>query len=459
MLTLLTGSQSRDCQGISRRDFVRAGVLGLGGLTLAQLLAARAGAAGQGFVRNRSVVLLFLSGGASHIETFDPNMDAPAPYRSVNGEVQTSVPGVTFGATFPKLATQAHRMAVVRSYRHPIGDHVKAIQHVLTGGNPTGASIGSIYTRLRGTNHPDNGLPTYALVTTPEVDPQYRNEQGRVVNGSGPGPLGAACTPFQPDGKGPAMRDLELHIAGRRLDDRRALLRSLDRIDRHVDTSGMMSGLDKFEQQAFDLILGGAKDAFDLSKEDPRVVARYDTGQYRVGKKTFRPCTIGKQMLMARRLCEAGCGFVTVHSAGWDMHADGNNPGIVEGMNMLGRPLDHAVATFLDDIHERGLGEQILLVITGDFGRTPKINARGGRDHWSNLCTLALAGGGLRMGQVIGQSTRQADAPASEPVATDNLMASILHCLLDVGTLRLKSGVPRELMALVENAPPIPGLF
>src|SRR5262249_15913609 len=152
----------------------------------------------------------------------------------------------------------------------------------------------------------------------------------------------------------------------------------------------------------------------DLSREDPRVVERYNTSGHRVGHKRFRACTLGRQMLMARRLVEAGCGFVTVQNCGWDMHADGNNPGIEKGMKMLGPPLHRAGSAFLDDLEARGLSERVLLVITGDFGRT-KVNKRGGRDHWAPLSTLALAGGGLTMGQVIGKSTRMADAPADEP--------------------------------------------
>jgi uncharacterized protein (DUF1501 family) len=169
----------------------------------------------------------------------------------------------------------------------------------------------------------------------------------------------------------------------------------------------------------------------------------------------MRDSTLGHQLLLARRLCEAGCGFVTVQSAGWDNHADGNNPNIYDGMNMLGPPLDKAVSAFLDDVEERGLSDRILLVITGDFGRTPTINKNGGRDHWSNLCTLAFAGGGLRTGQVVGKSARKNDIPASAPVTTTNLMATIMHTLFDVGTLRVVRGLPAKLARLVETAEPI----
>jgi uncharacterized protein (DUF1501 family) len=178
-----------------------------------------------------------------------------------------------------------------------------------------------------------------------------------------------------------------------------------------------------------------------------------------VGKKVFRDSQLGRHMLTARRLIEAGCGFVTVHSAGWDMHADGNNPGIEAGMEMLGRPVDTAVSAFLEDLEQRGLIDDVLLIITGDFGRTPKINARGGRDHWPRLCTLALAGGGLKLGQVVGQSDRTNSEPRTEPISPAALLSTVLHTLFDVGTLRVARGVPRDLLARVERTPPIAELL
>src|SRR5262249_43972375 len=158
-------------------------------------------------------------------------------------------------------------------------------------------------------------------------------------------------------------------------EDRRLLLRKLDGLKRNLDLG---EGLDPFEQQALTLLAGGASKAFDLSQEDRKIVERYDTSMFKCGKKVFEPSILGKQMLLARRLVEAGAGFVTVQSAGWDMHADGNNPGIKDGMEMLGRPLDKALSAFLEDITQRGLLDRVLLVVTGDFGRTPKINKNGG---------------------------------------------------------------------------------
>lgn len=467
----------------SRRDFLRVGALSLGGLTLANLLALKQAAAGENYLRNKSVVLLYLSGGASHIETFDPKSDAPEGVRSLTGSVPTSLPGVHFGGTFPRLAQVADRMAVVRSHSHSVGDHVNAHVHVLSGGtDPTGmqnqgSSMGSLATRLGGATNPTTGMPSYALLTEQEVDNQYNNEKGRFLKGSWPGKLGLSYTGLEHDvgwddavskkksseskkkTDNPLLANMQLNLPEDVLQDRLKLAGELDRLSRRLDNRGEMESIDKFSAQALELVLGGARAAFDLSKEDPRKIERYDTSHIRIGHKVFRPSTLGKQMLLARRLCESGCGFVSVHSAGWDMHADGNNPSIRIGMEMLGRSLDQAVSAFIEDLDQRRLSDHVLLVITGDFGRTPKVNKNGGRDHWTKLCTLAFAGGGLKMGQVIGQSGRNADAPVSSPVAPANVLGTIFHTLFDVGKLRLDASVPAEILRLATQSQPIHELF
>jgi hypothetical protein len=463
MLTLYGKNKPRDCEGLTRRDFVRAGALGVGGLSLPWLLKQKAIAAtgDADYVRDKAVVLLFLAGGASHIETFNPNMDAPSPYSSITGEVSTTLTGVTFGGTLPLLAKHAKKLAIVRSFMHPVGNHEQAISHVLTGGtDPNGQaqegfSIGSMYTRLRGPNNPETGLPSYHLLLSPHKDGQYAKELKRVVRGSRPGPLGSTYAPFEPSGGGTAIQNMKLNLSVEQLAERRKLLGEINRLRRGLDRSSVAGDLSRFEQQAVDLITGGASKAFDLSKEDPKLVERYDTSKFSCGKKIFQPSILGQQMLMARRLVEAGAGFVTVQQAGWDMHADGNNPGMETGMEMLGRPFDKAVSTFLEDLEDRGLSDKVLLVITGDFGRTPKINKNGGRDHWAKLCTLAFAGGGIRAGQVIGQSDRQNSQPASEPISTPNMLSTIMHVLFDVGKLRIARGAPQELVKLIEDHKPI----
>ena len=465
MLTLDTGSGSRDCSGASRRDLLRAGFLGLGGLSLPWLMQARASAGEAGFVRDKAVVLVFCGGGASHIETFNPNMDGPEASRSMTGEVKTALPGVTLGGTFPLLAKHARSMAIIKSFRHPVGSHDQAISHVLTGGTDPngqkalGSSMGSMYARLRGANHPATGLPTCHLVPHPHVDPQYNRELARISAGSRPGPLGPAFAPFVPAGKGPAMQNLTLRLKGDRLGERRELLKKLDGLKRGLDEGDTRDGLGQFDRQAVELLTGGAARAFDLSQEKPATREKYDTSAFKTGKKKFQPSILGKQLLMARRLIEAGAGFVTVQSAGWDMHADGNNPGIKAGMEMLGRPLDKALSAFLDDLKERGMQDKVLVVLTGDFGRTPRINKKGGRDHWANLCTLALWGGGLKMGQVIGKSDRQNAKPATTPYSTPNLLSTVMHTLFDVGVLRVTRSAPSSLVKLVEDNKPMAELF
>ncbi len=467
MLTLHTGSGSRDCSGLSRRNFLRAGALGLGGLTLPWLLETRAHAAAlePSWVKDRAVVMVFLGGGASHIETFNPNMDGPEQSRSVTGQVKTTLPGVTFGGTFPELAKHAKDAVIVRSFKHPIGGHEQAISHVLTGGSDVsgaakdGHSIGSLFARVRGANHPKTGLPTYTLLPDPHKDPQYNREMNRVTVGSRSGPLGSTFEPFVPTGKGPAIQNMQLRVAPDRFAERMELLRGLDDAKKHIDETDAMGGMAAFDRQAADVLLNGAGQAFDISKESKAVRDRYDTSSFKTGKKTFEPCILGKQFLMARRLIESGVGFVTVQSAGWDMHADGNNPAVKEGMEMLGTPLDKALGAFLTDLSERGLLEKTLVVVTGDFGRTPKINKNGGRDHWPNLCTLALFGGSLKTGQVVGKSARTNDVPASDPITTAHLTATVMHHLFDVGAIRITRDLPATLANLVAGSDPIPGVF
>lgn len=467
MLTIHTTPDDRARAGFSRRDFICAGSLALGAATYGSLSPGNLLAANDGldpYLRDRSVVLLYLSGGASQIETFDPKLNAPAGIRSVTGAVNTSLTGIQFGGTYPELGKLAHRVSIIRSFQHPIGGHEQAHVHVLSGGtNPrgdqkSGHSIGSLVARLSGTNSPKTGLPTYTLLTEKEIDGQYRKELSRVRRGSWPGSLGMTYSPFEPGADRSALSNMELSIPAKRFGERNHLLKSLDAWKRQADTISRIQGADKFDVQAIDLLNGGNTDALDLSLESPKLMESYDTSHIQIGHKKFRPSTLGKQMLMARRLCESGCRFVTVHSAGWDMHADGNNPGMQVGMEMLGRSMDKAVSAFLQDVHDRRLSDKILLVITGDFGRTPKVNKKGGRDHWARLCPLLFAGGGLNMGQVVGKSSRDAGQPATTPYTTSHMMSTVLHSLFDLGQLRLESKFPRQLLQQIESIRPIPEL-
>ena len=368
---------------------------------------------------------------------------------------------MTFGGTFPGISRFGNDATIVRSFTHPIGGHVQAIRHVLSGGSdPSGQvrdgyGLGSIYSRIRGTNHESTGLPTNVLLTGPEVDSQYRSEKGRVQKGSAPGTLGAGYAPFEPGGKGPAIDNMQLTLSADRFANRRQLLQDVDKLKRHLDEARELDAHDRFTDQAAELLVNGASTVFDLSRESPQTIARYDTSDFRIGKKKFRPADIGTQFLTARRLLEAGCGFVTLHSAGWDMHADGNNPGIHAGMEMLGRPLDKAMSAFLEDLRTRGMLDDVLVVVTGDFGRTPKINNNGGRDHWTRLCTLGFFGGGVGRGQIVGESDRTNSTSVGTPMTTGNLLATVVHTLFDVGELRLDPGLPQELSNLIQTDAPI----
>jgi uncharacterized protein (DUF1501 family) len=227
------------------------------------------------------------------------------------------------------------------------------------------------------------------------------------------------------------------------------------------------------QKQAYQVLLsGGVADALDLSKEDAKTLARYDTSKYvrpdnwskvkrgQSGFYTGHAKAIGKQLLLARRLCEAGCGYVTIHDGYdgvWDMHADGNNLNMIDGMEACGPSFDHAVAAFIEDVEARGLSDRILLVCCGEMGRTPKINKNGGRDHWAKLAPLLVYGGGTKGGQVIGRSNKDGGQPAGDNLTPRHLISTILHTLFDVGKLRLEPSVA-QVARLAEHAP-IPGLI
>ncbi|HWB08055.1 MAG TPA: DUF1501 domain-containing protein [Pirellulales bacterium] len=475
MLNVSFQTSARNCNGVSRRDFVRAGVLGATGLSLPTLLRAQNTFASSGSVKDKSVVFLFLAGGPSQYETFDPKMTAPAEVRSVTGEIATNLPGVTFAGMFPQLARHADRLAIVRSFQPDgAGIHEAETIRMLTGGTVEprnnkmvgeGASIGAIHARIRGMNHPVTGAPAYAFLQAPELDEFYINFfLSCAQQGSAPGGLGPAYAPFTPTGSGPGVENLKLNIPADRLTDRRRLLSAFDRLNRNADHSGMIAGLDRFSQQAFNVLAGDSvRKALDLSQEDPHTLARYDTTSHIVyghkDSKLSGASKIGTQLLTARRLCEAGCRFVTVASSGWDMHGDGNNPNVLRGTEMLGPPLDQAVAAFLEDVEARGLTKDILIVITGEFGRTPRLDNNGGRSHWAGICPLLLAGGGLNMGQVVGQSAKNGDVPATDPITIRDLMATITHTVFDVGQLRLRTDLPSEIVRLAESGRPIQRLL
>ena len=425
MITFNGNSTGSTCDGVSRRNFLQVGSLGVAGLTLPNLLRAEESAAVP--MKNKSVIWVWLGGGPTHVETFDPKMDAPREYRSTTGECKTPIPGVSIGGTYPKLAQQMKNMAIVRSFAHGNSSHGSGTTWVMTGYNDRTKmrpSMGSIIAKAKGTAHPVTGLPSYVRIGG--------------IGSDGPGWLGTRFQALSPSGQ--ARKNMELAVDASRFESRRGLLDSIDVINRKVDRSGQMEGLDGFEQQAFDLVLGSAKDAFDIKKEDPKVRARYGKG-------------LGEQLLLARRLTGAGSRFVNIQYGGWDMHGK-----IQNAMNRRSPQMDQGLSALIEDLKQSGQIDNTLLVVTGEFGRTPRVNKNAGRDHWGRLCTLMLAGGGLRMGQVIGKSSPKLEDPAERHITPQDMLATVLQMFGLDSKLQFMNNQGRPTY-VVEDGRPITELF
>ncbi len=444
MLDIL-GPAYGSCDGLRRRDFLRVGALGLGALTLPGLLRARAEGARSGkSPSSKAVIQVVLSGGPSHLETYDPKPDAPTGYRTDLKAASTCLPGVGLGELMPRHARALDKMAVVRSLTHETADHFAGLHGILTGfpgspgqqGRNERPSVGSVVARMRGANGP--GVPPYVAMSG-----------GAVFGGVflGGAYLGPGVNPFAipDDPTGPIRpRDLQppAGLTLDRLDDRKALLAKLDRIDRRRDQSGTMDGLDRFAAQAHEIVTGpDARRALDLAREDPKVRDRY--GRTR----------IGQGCLLARRLVEAGVTFVTVADGNWDHHAD-----LATRCRRQVPAMDAAVASLVEDLADRGMADEVLVVVWGEFGRTPRVNGSGGRDHWPGSMAAMLAGGGLKMGQVVGATDRKAERPSERALHPEDVIRTIYHVLgLDpLHEFPNESGRP---MAILNRGRPIAELI
>lgn len=470
MLDIVDESLEPQGRKTSRRSFLQVGSLGVAGLSLADLMAVRAAANDRGEgVRDKAVVLLFLQGGPPQHETFDPKMDAPAEVRSTTGEVKTKLPGITFGGTFPRMANLADRLAIVRSFASKNGNH--SYESTVHGGYAGRAAASALYARMAGALHPTKGLPSNVVIVPEAVQEGLRlggaGGTGSLSGLTTPGALGSAYEAFNPAGSATALRGMmELRVPRARFDSRRDLMRQLDALQRGMDASDATAQYDRHRRQAYDVIVQGVARAFDLSREPSHVVAKYDTSgvfnmaewwQYSNTRRSTN--LLGKQMLLARRLVEAGCGFVTVSDCGWDFHADNSSPPGMIAMRPLGSQVDHAVSAFLEDVRQRGLDDRVLLIVTGEMGRTPRLNREGGRDHWGDLTPLVFAGGGLRMGQVIGESDRLGSQPTTMAYTPAHLVATIMHYLFDVPFLRTRADLPVAVKDVIDNGVPIRPLF
>jgi hypothetical protein len=481
MFSVFGSNPVRTCAGLSRRELLRVGSLALGGLSLPGLLASHAHAANATTAyRDKAVVLLFLVGGPPQIETFDPKENVPENNKSCTGEVQTALAGVKFGGTFPKMGERADRLAVLRSFSSTEGDHQQV--PLITGRSPMKAPMSAIVSRALGAMNPKTGVPTNTIIVPEAIRPDLK-----LNNPTGPfqldyvkrnfvpaGNIGRGYDAFMPTGDPALMKTFQLQMAQSDFDDRQSLLGKLDTLKRTLDKTGETNGIDSFQRQAADVLAKGIADAFDLTKEDAKTIAKYDTSHcfkmedYHRGGKNYNNLVnqsratnlLGKQMLLARRLVERGAGFVTVLDSCWDFHGDGNNPPTPVGMKFLGPQLDHAVAAFLDDLKDRGLEDKVLLIVTGEMGRSPRKGNNGGTGHHADLSPLVLAGGGLKMGQVIGKSDKVGAKPDAKVYKPENLLATVLHTMFDSAAVRTNPALlPAEVANLVNTGQPISELF
>ncbi|MFN3652548.1 MAG: DUF1501 domain-containing protein [Armatimonadota bacterium] len=418
----ISGSGSAHCDGLTRRSFVQAGTLGVGGLLLPDFLRARAAQAAPAGARDTAVILLWLSGGPGHHETWDPKPEAPAEYRGPFGAIGTKVDGIQFSELMPEQARIADRLAVVRTVHHGTGDHTKGNHWMLTGfegpnfndvslaqRNP---SMGSVTARLRGTNRP--GMPPYVAV------PHLRGGTDNFFHYHAY--AGGAYNPFivnsDPNDKSYSVRDLALPrgLSLGRLESRRALLETFDRF--RIENDPAVGERDGAYQRAFEMVAGPeARTAFDISREPEALRDRY-------GRHTF-----GQSALVARRLVEAGVTFVTVNCVPWDHHGTPPQLKTEEGGKQLIPPLDRALAALVEDLIDRGLSEKVLVVAMGEFGRTPKINRDAGRDHWGDTFSVLFAGGRMKMGQAIGTSSKRGEYPVDKGFTPQDVLATVYHHL------------------------------
>lgn len=427
MFVIRGKSSNRFCDGISRRSFLRIGGLGLGscgltgasaiglsGITMPELLRAEA-ASGRGR-SSRSIIMVYLPGGPPHQDMFDLKMTAPAEIRGEFRPISTNVDGIQICEHLPRLAKIMDKLTIIRSMvgakdRH---ESFQCMTGRLNERNPPGGwpEIGSVVSKLQGSANP-------TLASYVNLSPKMRHTP---YNFGHPSFLGAGHTPFMP--LGAIKDDMVLNgITTERLADRKALLTSIDQMQRLTDSRGMMQGANAFQQRAFDILTSGEMlKALDLSSEDPKLRERYGVGTDK--EQGDAAPRLNEQFLLARRLVEAGVRVVTLSYSFWDWH--GNNFKIAKE-NFP--DFDQALSALIEDLDHRGLLETTTVIAWGEFGRTPTINKDAGRDHWPNVSCAVLAGGGLKTGQVIGATDRFGGEVVSRPVSFQEVFATLYHSL------------------------------
>ncbi|QDT80665.1 hypothetical protein Mal35_41380 [Gimesia maris] len=435
MLKILGSQKSKFCDQITRRNFLQIGGLALGGMSLPQILQAENSSNQR--KKHKGIIMIFLPGGPPHQDMWDIKVDAPSEIRGEFNAIQTNVPGVEIGDQFPRMAQMADKFAFIRSMVGSDGRHdaFQCLTGQRFGNQPLGGwpSLGSVLSKKYGPVDPS--IPPF-LGLSPKMG---HMEWARAGD---PGFLGLAHAPFRPNGEG--MADMTLNgITLDRLDNRKKVLSSLDQFRSKVDASGMMEGLDSFNQQAFGILTSSKlADALDLSKEDQSLRDRYGRGTSKLradgGPKLL------DDFLTARRLIEAGARCVTLAFSRWDWHG-GNFKRGREDMPML----DQGVTALIEDLENRDMLDDVTVVVWGEFGRTPKINARSGRDHWPRVSTAVVAGGGMKTGQIIGSTNRLGEYAEDRPVHFQEVFATLYHNLginVETATVDDLQGRPRYLV-------------
>jgi hypothetical protein len=403
----------RCCDGVTRRSFLRTGSLMLGGLSLAGFLRqkARAEAAGK-TTRDMSVILFWQGGGPSQLDMWDLKPDAPSEFRGTFNPISTNLDGLQVSEHMPRIAKVCDKLSLIRSVTHGDAGHESATHTLLTGYKPTN-------------DIPSNEAPSYGSIVAKEMGPRVEGFPAYVTVPTAPKSslaayLGVAYNPFEtqgdPNGDNFTVQNLKLPqgLTLDRLENRRAILTHFDTLRRDIDGSGLIGGMDTFAQQAYNIVTSPkVQAAFDISKEDAKTRDLY-------GRTTW-----GQNTLLARRLIEAGVRFVTVNVGGWDTHA--NNFESLKNKNLP--QFDAAFAGLIEDLSQRGQLDNTLVLAWGEFGRTPRINKDAGRDHWPNVFSVPMAGGGLKRGMVLGESDARAEYPKERPVSPQDILSTMYHLL------------------------------
>ena len=442
MLSILGQRPSSLCDGQSRRHFLQIGGLSLGGLALPDVLRAQAAAptATGSQLSHKAIIMIYLAGGPSHQDMYDLKMEAPLEIRGSFQPIATNLPGVQICEHMPRLAKMMDKVAIIRSLYGGPDQHRSDI--CLSGypGGPLGKqnnhpSLGAALAKLQGPA--DRAVPPFVGLTIKTGHPPYSNP-------GVPGFLGPAYAPFQPDG--PGLANMRLNgITLDRLRDRESLLSSFDNFRREAEVNAALQGADAFTQRAFNVLTSSRLvEALDLEREDPALRDRYGRGSADPAFGEDAGPHWMDQFLMARRLVEAGVRCVTLSFGSWDRH----NNNFTRLPSQLAK-FDQGITALVEDLHARGLDQDVSVVAWGEFGRTPRINKVAGRDHWPRASCALLAGGGMRMGQVIGSTNRLGEEPQDRPIHYQDVFATLYRQLgIDVRSVTVPdlSGRPHYLL-------------